>query len=464
MKTLYTVVLFIVTQHLIAQLTVFDTTLRTEMTNTDFRQNKIATNKGFGIYMTRQIAKYLSSSDDINLSKNYFLANFGDNRFVIGKNIKTFADQNGTVRQIIEGNLSIESKEKLTDIYKNSKWNETLGIGLKYTYMIKQWISFGTPINDGRADYTLINGKLAFPTSYQIRMAREREITYQSLRAELTNKLATVSNSSYSALYATASARDSIQSVTIETEQKLTKSAIQAFYEQEAKALENPNAKTNTSFLFVSVKTQQTLMKNNYTVLAPLDTGVQMRKMRPWNIDLSLNFVLLQKQLNHFIQLGYTLEETNTIVEGFISGNNYADVLDITTTLLNTNGSADTLRYVTISDKDATIYRTNAYQNWTAQIIRLHYVLYPCKSIGVSVKGNYSHSPENKNLTLAFGVPLSLKTKEEKPVNIEPFIRRSDVANSSSLIDGLIAEKLLSKKDLWYVGINLSIPFGSSIY
>lgn len=386
------------------------------------RDNSLVTNKTFNHFAAKRQAYYLTGVANLSLFKNFAIADVTSGVLQVGQNITPQHEQDlisGVFTVAFQSNIA----NNLANLFAKNKLANDLGIPLSYTFF------FGRPTQAGidPPDKTELEKKRAF---YYALLKKKTALESQMIGST------TVGGGNPTTID--------------EAERALAKEALLAkatneFYDNELALFESQFPSFRTAWLrlqgFVPISS------NTYQVAPASSLNFEQVNTRKWSAGANIGFIKENSWYwgAFFVNASARVARTNAVEQQNAGIKGYTQY-----NLLATQPQPNQLYYDGDGNK---VYVGDLGEAWTVPL-QLQ-VIYFFKSrgdnkVGVDIQmERYAVNYGKTNLLL--GIPLFLKGKEDKGVNVEAQLRWRDT------------DKKVLGSDRFTVGLSVALPFGNTI-
>ncbi|MBL0356524.1 MAG: hypothetical protein IPP72_06320 [Chitinophagaceae bacterium] len=404
----------------------------------------LVSNETLNNFFAKKLSYYLSGSTDLSLFNNYAVLDFGEDKAKIGWNINA-SKPNNRISDILTIGLQSAVSKNFSSLFSEKKFNNDIGLDLKYTHIFRGSIWFDNKNQKQQAPHALAPRKKS-----QLELMNQKRIL---MRALLQNEI-DKGYKEYEDYLAALESDATVEAATVTEEKKVKFEALQKkitklYYEYELEQLEDPgnNAYNKACIQWISLTGFIPVTKTTYSGTADITLTPGDLITRKWSAGISYNFMNEFRTNRVFFNLGFNIFRNNSVDAGKMEKLSLEKYK-----LLSSSGDTS----LTANLKRDDVY-LGAYETFWTPNLKTQLVFYPSWSSKIGVDLSLTKKfGKDQALDFILGFPIALTGQEEdKPVNIIVQIKMPDINNKN--------QPDVKFKDKLQVGFTVGLPFNSII-
>ncbi|MFL5763614.1 MAG: hypothetical protein ACJ77K_06700 [Bacteroidia bacterium] len=390
------------------------------------QDNAILTGHAFNLLAAKNLASYLSSSADFSLTKAYALLDNTDGKVHVEGNLPVRRKNSKRLLGVVTLGAKSNIVEKVVKLYNNEKPANDISGEVKVTWLIANNIKYYNGSQWSKLKALAGGDQKEKMSIVRRRILQEQKAKIQKELAELIKSLDGMGTN------------DSIQ-ILEDKIKSLSEDLADNYYKEEQVAFSKSPEKYSNSqkMAWLSVLASIPVTETKYSIAESYVAKAHDVNYYPFSGSGRLSLMFDRyKVLKSFWNVSYIVGKSNTLLDSSI------DQSVITKTVRIDTSSV-------INSTSKTYFSKSGFQQYVTETLRGQVVLFPVPSknsyIGIDFFGDLNI--KNGDATWGFGIPVSLKDKDEKPlVNFE-----------------LILNKI-NQPENRILSLSLAVPFGSIIY
>jgi len=393
--------------------------------------SKLITSKGLDYFLASRISYISLGEKDLSFFKTYFLADAVNGSFLLGKNLNLKSTENG-FSNMLNVALAIKVTDNEVPVFAEGDFSSGIKLNFSYTNFGLGKISF-----NGNCNPNSQKGKMnKFLKDEVIKRIINRDIKMNELDKNIAalKKVDAVNSLKYDN-YAT------------KEEEEINKDIFEDIYEKEAKYLEKTGQFNMATVWWWTAGASLPLTKSDeYAIIDSAYKKIGEYNYRKWNAFLKINKLIVYPKSNFLFQISPNAYYTNNLLESKIK-------LNMRKSFKILSNNPDTLFVKELEDDKGYL---NSYKSFFTLSMGLKIVYQYVKMDEFAIGADFeARASRNEKLDLFFGIPISLKGKDDKFLNFEPYIFYSDALKSNN--------KLITTKNSLTLGIRIGLPFSNFI-